>query len=166
MGGAGAAPGNGTPAAEFNFYGDPEAAAEVLAADLPLEIVPLDATRQVVLRRSDLADRLDHSSSRAARFIDDFTDHGFAFGADSGDGGITLHDPLAVGVALDPSLVRLEPLHVDVEAAGRHTRGMSVADRRARRAGDRSRPNCRVALGVDAPRFLQLFLERLCPASR
>ena len=39
---------------------------------------------------------------RTARFIHDFTCHGFAFGAGRGDGGIALHDPLAMGVALDP----------------------------------------------------------------
>jgi inosine-uridine nucleoside N-ribohydrolase len=166
MGGAVTVPGNVTAAAEFNFYVDPEAAAEVFAADLPLEMVPLDATRQVVLRRRDLAERLDGSASRVARFVDDFTDHGFAFGADRGDGGITLHDPLAVGVALDPSIVCFEPYHVEVEALGQITRGMSVADRRGLSARERLRPNCRVALSVDTPRFLRLFLDRLCPASR
>ena len=126
--------------------------------------MPLDATRQVVLRQTDLAARLDGSGSSVARFIDDFTLHGFVFGAERGDGGIALHDPLAVGVALDPSLVGFTALDVQVESAGRITRGMSVGDRRPR-GRDARRPNCRVALTVDAPRFLQLFLERLCPAS-
>jgi len=165
MGGAVAAPGNVTPAAEFNFYVDPEAAALVFDAGLPLELVPLDVTHQVVLRQSELAARLSRCPSRIARFVADFTLHGFAFGAERGDGGIALHDPLAVGVALDPSLVGFEPLHVEVECEGRITRGMSVADRRPLRSHRKRRPNCRVATSVDAPRFLQLFLDRLCPGS-
>jgi inosine-uridine nucleoside N-ribohydrolase len=165
MGGAIVAPGNITPAAEFNFYVDPEAAAVVFEARLPIELVPLDATRQAVLRQSEFARRLDGSASPVARFVADFTRHGFAFGAKRGDAGITLHDPLALALALDPSLAKLEPLHVEVECEGRVTRGMSVADRRPMVSDRKRHPNCRVALSVDAPRFLRLFLDRLCPAS-
>jgi inosine-uridine nucleoside N-ribohydrolase len=161
MGGAVAAPGNVTAGAEFNFHVDPEAAAAVLGAGLPLELVPLDVTSQALLRQSELAARLDRRPSRVTRFVADFTLHGFA----SGDGAIVLHDPLAVGVALDPSLVGFEPLHVEVECEGRITRGMSIADRRPAQSHRGRRPNCRVAMSVDAPRFLELFLDRLCPGS-
>jgi inosine-uridine nucleoside N-ribohydrolase len=165
MGGAIAAPGNITPAAEFNFYVDPEAAAAVFEAGLPIELVPLDATRQAVLRQGEFGRRLHGSASPIAGFVADFTRHGFAFGAERGDAGITLHDPLALALALDPSLATLEPLHVEIECEGRVTRGMSVADRRPMVSHRKRRPNCRVALSVDAPRFLPLFLDRLCPAS-
>src|SRR5262249_60823953 len=86
----------------------------------------LDVPRQVVLSQSALAERLQRRPSPIMRFISDFTQHGFAFGTE----GITMHDPLAIGVALDPSLVGFEPLHVEIECDGRITRGMSVADRR------------------------------------
>ena len=76
---------------------------------------------------------------------------------------MALHDPLAVGVAVDPSLVTLAPLHVAVECQGSLTRGMTVADRRPHR--DTRPATCRAALNVDASRFLRLFLERVCPAS-
>ena len=165
MGGAVSVPGNVTPGAEFNFYVDPEGAAAVLEAGLPLELVPLDVTRQVVLRQKELAARLHRGHSRVARFMADFTLHGFAFGAGGGDSGMALHDPLAIGVALDPSLVGFEHLQVEVECEGRITRGMSIADRRPLRSHQKRRPNCRVAVTVDAPRFLQLFLDRLCPES-
>ncbi len=221
MGGAIAAAGNVTRAAEFNFYVDPEAAAAVFNAGraaaageasgsgdgaerseagraaavavggaaegeppdrrgeasgpgaradpsesrLPLEVVPLDVTRQVVLAKDELAERLGRCSSRIAQFVADFTLHGFAFGEQRDDGGIVLHDPLAVGVALDPTLVEFEPRFVEVECRGRTTRGASVADRRPIPLHRRRWPNCRVAMAVDASRFLRLFLERLCPAS-
>jgi purine nucleosidase/pyrimidine-specific ribonucleoside hydrolase len=161
MGGAITAPGNVTPAAEFNFYVDPDAAAAVFEAELPLELVPLDVTRRVVLREDELAARLSGSRTNVARFVADFTRHGFA----SGGEGIFLHDPLAVAVAIDPSLVGFEPLAVEVECEGRITRGMSVADRRAKSSGPRRPPNCRVALSVDTARVVSLLFERLCPAS-
>jgi purine nucleosidase/pyrimidine-specific ribonucleoside hydrolase len=163
MGGAVAVPGNVTATAEFNMHVDPEAAAEVFASGLPIELVPLDVTRRVVLTRADLRAVLARHGGSTARFIEDFTAHGFNFETQRGDGGMALHDPLAVGVAVDPSLVTLEPLHVAVECEGRLTRGMTVADRRPHR--DRPAPTCRAALDVDAPRFLRLFLERVCRAS-
>jgi len=163
MGGAVAVPGNVTAAAEFNMHVDPEAAAPVFASGLPIELVPLDVTRRVVLTRADLGVALSRHGGKTARFIEDFTAHGFDFETRRGDGAMALHDPLAVGVAVDASLVTLEPLHVAVECEGRLTRGMTVADRRPHR--DRPAPTCRAALDVDAPRFLRLFLERVCRAS-
>src|SRR5262245_2732278 len=165
MGGAIAVPGNVTPAAEFNIHVDPEAAAMVLSAGLPVELVPLDVTRRVVLADTALTERLRHRATRTARFILDFTGHGFVFSADREGGGIVLHDPLAMAVALDPSLVAFEPLHVEVECEGQLTRGLTLADRRQRPAGRDTAPTCRVALDVDAERALRLVLEGLCPAS-
>jgi inosine-uridine nucleoside N-ribohydrolase len=162
MGGAIAEPGNVTPSAEFNFHVDPEAAAAVFRSGLPLELVPLDATHQVMLRRADLGAALARGRAPVARFIDDFTNHLFTYGDQRGGEGFALHDPLAVGVALDPSLVGLEAFHVDVEDEGRVTRGASVADRRSIPSHEKSPPNCRVAMTVHAERFLGLFLARIC----
>jgi inosine-uridine nucleoside N-ribohydrolase len=165
MGGAIGVPGNVTSAAEFNFYVDPEAAAVVLDAGLPVELIPLDVTRRVVLAQAALTDRLRRCSDLVARFILDFTLHGFAFGAEREGGGIVLHDPLAMAVALDPSLVTFEPTCVEVECEGRLTRGMALADRREIPSHRKRAPTCRVAVDVDAERVLRVVLERLCPAS-
>jgi purine nucleosidase/pyrimidine-specific ribonucleoside hydrolase len=164
MGGAVAVPGNVTPGAEFNFYVDPEAAAAVFKAGLPIDLVPLDVTNQVVLPQAELARRLAACSSSLGRFVADFSLHGFAVGRRKS--GMILHDPLAMGVALDPSLVGFEDLHVEIECEGRATRGLSLGDRRELPAHRKRRPNCRVATTVDGPRFLKLFLDRLCPESR
>lgn len=166
MGGAVTAPGNVTPAAEFNFFVDPEAAAQVLEAGLAVELIPLDVTRRVVLAPAVLTERLRRCpDDRIARFILDFTLHGFAFGASQEGGGIVLHDPLAMAVALDPSLVTFEAMSVEVECEGKLTRGLSLADRRALPSHRKRVPSCRVAMDVDADAVLRLFLERLCPAS-
>ena len=166
MGGAVTVAGNVTPAAEFNFFVDPEAAAQVLEAGLAVELIPLDVTRRVVLAQAVLTKRLRRCpDDRIARFILDFTLHGFAFGASQEGGGIVLHDPLAMAVALDPSLVTFEPMSVEVECEGKLTRGLSLADRRAIPSHRKRVPSCRVAMDVDADAVLRLFLERLCPAS-
>jgi purine nucleosidase/pyrimidine-specific ribonucleoside hydrolase len=165
MGGAIAVPGNVTPGAEFNFYVDPEAAAAVLDAGLPVELVPLDVTRRVVLAQAALTARLRRCSDRVARFILDFTLHGFAFGDEREGGGIVLHDPLAMAVALDPSLVTFEPACVEVECEGRLTRGLTLTDRREIPSHRKRAPTCRVAVDVDAERVLEVVLERLCPVS-
>ena len=65
MGGAVDVPGNVTPTAEFNMHVDPEAAARVFAADLPIDLVPLDATHQVVLSRARLHAGAGHRAPRA-----------------------------------------------------------------------------------------------------
>ncbi len=164
MGGAVAGPGNVTPAAEFNFYVDPEAVARVLGSGLPVELVPLDVTRQVILPRPLLVSRLAASPGRLARFVADFTLKGFEFGQTVGEGGIALHDPLALAVAVNPGLVGFESLSVRVECEGDLTRGMTVADRRPLPPHRRPAPNCLVATSVDADRFLSFFLDRLCRA--
>jgi len=163
MGGAVRVPGNVTPAAEFNFFTDPDAVAVVLASGLPVEMVPLDVTRQVLLTRRALDSALGAANSARAHFLRDVT----ARALDRGEGerGMPLHDPLAVGVALDPTVVGLERLHVAMETEGRETRGMSLADLRPSPADQRAAPTCAVATSVDAPRFLSLFLERVCRPS-
>jgi inosine-uridine nucleoside N-ribohydrolase len=152
MGGAVEVPGNVTKTAEFNFHVDPEAAAQVLDAGLAIDLVPLDATRQAVLRRSDLEATLARHPGPFATRCAAFTLRGFRVDETRGSGGMVLHDPLAVAVALDPTLTTWAPARIAVDAEG--------ATRRAP-----GPPNCRVAAVVDAPRVIANLLERVCPAS-
>ncbi|HLO34562.1 MAG TPA: nucleoside hydrolase [Candidatus Deferrimicrobium sp.] len=72
--------------------------------------------------------------------------------------GAFIHDPLAVAAALDPALIRTQPVTVDVELGGTLTTGETVADWR----GVWGRPpNLDVAVDVDAPEFLRRFVERV-----
>ena len=169
MGGAIEAPGNVTATAEFNFHVDPEAADRVLTSGMRITLVGLDVTRQVRLRWPVVRDALRDNESPLARAIRHMTRP-----VDSNDGGLFLHDPLAMALAVDATLVRTRPLPVRVETGGEHTRGMSIADRRrtrgARRTGavddgDES-PLVDVAFEVDTARVLGLVAERVLGAAR
>ena len=169
MGGAVEAPGNVTAAAEFNFHVDPEAADRVLTSDMRITLVGLDVTRQVRLRWPVVRDALRGNQSLVARAIRHLTRP-----LESTDGGLLLHDPLAMALAVDTTLVRTRRLPVRVETKGIHTRGMSIADRRPIRgkrpadggAAEDDAPLVDVAFEVDAARVLGLVAERVLGAAR
>ena len=169
MGGAIEAPGNVTAAAEFNFHVDPEAADRVLTSGMRIALVGLDVTRRVRLRWPVVRDALRGNQSPLARAIRHLTRP-----LESSDGGLLLHDPLAMALAVDTTLVRTRPLPVRVETKGIHTRGMSIADRRTARgkrpadggAAEDDAPLVDVAFEVDAARVLGLVAERVLGAAR
>jgi purine nucleosidase len=115
---------------------------------LALDLVPLDATRQAVLPRADLEACPGHLAARAAAF----SERGFRADAARGAPGLTLHDPLAVAVAADPTLVTWEAVRLTIGSGG-ETRRVAGA------------PNCRIARSVDTPRLLSMLLQALCRAS-
>jgi pyrimidine-specific ribonucleoside hydrolase len=149
MGGAVDVPGNVTPDAEFNIHVDPDAARRVVDGGLPFDLVPLDATRQALLEQGALEAALAATPVAFGEWVRRFTAR--SFGAD-GRRGMPLHDPLAVGVAADPSLTTWEAVRLAIGADG-ETRRVPGA------------PNVRVARRVDTPRFLQTFLQSLCRVS-
>jgi purine nucleosidase len=157
MGGAIRVPGNVGPTTEFNFAVDPEAAAIVLGAGLPIRLVPLDVTEQVILSREAVENAKGNGKLQA--FIRDMTAATMAFHREhEGFDGMFLHDPLAVGVVADPSLVRAQPMAVAVERRGELTSGMAVADLRRR---SRATPTASVCVEVEAARFLHYFTQRV-----
>ena len=157
MGGTIRAPGNVGPTTEFNFAADPEAAGIVLGAGLPLTLVPLDVTEQVVLSR-EMVNEAGGSGKRQA-FIRDMTEGTIAFHRDQeGIDGMFLHDPLAVGIVADPSLVQRQPMAVAIERRGELTAGMAVADFRRR---SHAPPTASVCVEVEAAQFLDLFRRRV-----
>lgn len=166
MGGAVAVPGNVTAVAEFNMHVDPHAARTVMESGLPITLVPLDVTTKVQLPQYLIETAIVQRGGVLGQFVRDFTSRGVGLARELGrEAAITLHDPLAVGVAIDPSLVTLREYHVSVEVSGQETLGMTVADRRTLPSARKAPANCRVAMEVDATRFLDLFVERICAES-
>jgi purine nucleosidase len=155
MGGAVRTRGNITPHAEFNFYVDPLAAKQVLKSELPIILVPLDATHQVPLTPGVMEETVRPLRNAFAQFAVEAT------GYDSGGGhfrdgrtAFYLHDPLAVGAVIDPQLMRKEKLSVSVEVEKGEFYGKSYEV-------PGGRENIDVCLEVDREKFLNLFLDRL-----
>jgi purine nucleosidase len=174
MGGAFTRGGNVTPAAEANVWVDPTAAAEVFVAfsgvdeeRLPI-CVGLDVTERAVMRRPDLDAVCEPApDSPLGQLIEGATSFYMDFyAAVVGEDGCRLHDPLAVAIAIDPTLARLETTRVEVETDGRWTLGQTVADLTGIRGspwpvGWEPDANARVALDVEEKVFLDRFVERL-----
>jgi purine nucleosidase len=131
MGGAPCCEGNVTPAAEYNIWCDPEAACIVMRSGLPIELVGWHLCRgEAVLNPSDIRHVLSFGTSVAKFAIECNSRAQEAFFEQSGERGISLPDPVAMAVALDPSIVASESEHfVDVETQSELTRGMTVVDR-------------------------------------
>ena len=158
MGGALTVPGNVTACAEANVHNDPEAADVVLRLGLPMRMIGLDVTHQVVLTREDTA-RWRELGTEAGRFFADMADHYISTYEKNNPqmGGCALHDPLAVAAAIDPTLVRCLPANLRVDLDG-PTRGRTVCDPDRLRDAEKS---CEVAVWVDSPRFLAEFRDRV-----
>ncbi|MET3290295.1 UNVERIFIED_CONTAM: purine nucleosidase [Brevibacillus sp. OAP136] len=157
MGGAVTVPGNVTPVAEANIYSDPEAAAYVFQSGIPIILVGLDVTMQTLLTREHLADWRAKGTDLGrtlADMCDFYMDAYYQFNPTLG--GCALHDPLAVGVVLDPTFVQTRSLHVQVDTEGSLSIGRTIGDLRANPA---QAPNMEVCLEVDVERFVTHFLE-------
>jgi inosine-uridine nucleoside N-ribohydrolase len=156
MGGA-IAEGNVTPAAEFNAFVDPEAAAAVFASGIPITMIGLDVTHKALFTRSH-ADRL-RGTGRAGRFVAELSDffqrfHEASYGLD----GSPIHDAVAVAQVIDPTLVSTRHVNVEVEVDSEFCDGRTVVDLRA----TTGRPaNTDAGVDIDAARFLDLLVGRL-----
>lgn len=158
MGGALTVPGNVSQWAEANINQDPEAADIMVRNAGDITMVGLDVTLQTLLTYAETA-TWRALGTPAGNFLADATDY-YIKAYDTTVphlGGCGLHDPLAVGVAIDPSLVTLLPINLKVDTEG-PTRGRTIGDEV--RLNDPQK-NCKVAVGVDVDRFLKEFMERI-----
>jgi purine nucleosidase len=153
MGGAVRTGGNITPYAEFNIFSDPIAAERVLGSKLSITLVPLDVTRQVSLTPQWMEQRVTPINNPFSKFAIEATGYDSTRHQFRNKEFIHLHDPLAVGVVVDPELVRKERLAIGVETReGEHY---------GRTSETGERPNIEVCMEVNAKGFLELFLSKL-----
>jgi purine nucleosidase len=131
MGGNPCCEGNVTPASEYNFWVDPEAAEIVMRSGLPIELVGWHLCRgQAVLGEKDIEQVLSFGT-RLARFTIESNSHArVALRTQTGEDGICLPDPVAMSLALDPTIGKDWGQHyVVIETQSEFGRGMSIVDR-------------------------------------
>jgi inosine-uridine nucleoside N-ribohydrolase len=156
MGGA-IAEGNVTPAAEFNIWVDPEAAARVFASGLDVTMVGLDVTHRALLTAAH-ADRL-RAAGRVGTMVAELRDFYQRFHSQVyAFPGTPVHDAVAVAHVIRGDLLRTEHRNVEIECASELCRGRTVVDL-WRRSG--REPNAHVAVDIDGEGFLELFIGRL-----
>ena len=158
MGGAYFEVGNITPAAEFNIYVDPEAAAEVFASGADITVLPLDATHKALITEPRLQAIADIGTP-VARAVSGWLDFYERFDLEKyGSAGGPLHDPCVIAYLLAPDLFRGKRVNVEIELVSDLTRGMTVADW----WGVTGRaPNAHFVGDVEAEGFFRLLTERI-----
>ena len=160
MGGAFEEYGNVTTTAEFNIFVDPHAAHEVFHFDVPIHIVPLDATHQIILTGERLHAEIDSRTDKVSRLLKDATQACMEFYREHvGFWGFHIHDALPIGMLTHPDYFESVPAHVQVETEGTLTSGMTVAYLRHERR--HPNPNAQVCIKVAAEAFLDHFFKRL-----
>jgi purine nucleosidase len=165
--------GNVNAAAEANIANDPEAAQIVFQAGWPVTMVGLDVSNKTLFTKKQL-EQLGQAHGPVSDFIYSVASYLIDLSAKYGFSGTAMYDPLAVGVAIDATLVTAPAMHVDVETRGEFTRGETVANRQGYiernvlhgdhyviEALDKVPANAKVCLGVDANRFLEMYVARV-----
>jgi purine nucleosidase len=141
MGGAPCCEGNVTPAAEYNIWVDPEAARIVMRSGLPIELIGWHLCRgDAVLNPSDIK-HVQGFKTALAHFAIECNSHArTAYKIQTGEDGICLPDPVAMSIALDPTIGNNWSEHyLEVETHSELTRGMTVVDRLNVAADERNR---------------------------
>jgi inosine-uridine nucleoside N-ribohydrolase len=154
MGGA-IAEGNVTPAAEFNIWADPEAAARVFASGIDTTMVGLDVTHKALFTKG-YEERLEGRTGEMVRALLRF--YGEFHRRQYGWEGSPIHDAVAVAHVVRPGLVETVDRGVRIDTGGELSRGRTYVDLWGRAQWDGS---CHVAVDIRAEDFLELLVERL-----
>jgi len=137
------------PLAEHNIRCDPEAAKMVFESGIKITMVGLDVTLRCALTEEDVK-TLKNRGLATTNLLVNMTE--------AWRKGRTywpiLHDPLAVAVCFDPTLVKTEAKLVCVETRGEFTRGFTVAS-------DSENSNVQACVDVDSERFIKVFMDRI-----
>jgi purine nucleosidase len=158
MGGGCFEGGNVTPAAEFNIYVDPHAAAVVFQSDVPIVVMPLDMTHKALTTKVRV-ERFCQGGSPVMKAVALWIDYFERFDENKyGTDGGPLHDPTVIAWLIKPELFSGRDCNVEVETASELTMGMTVIDWWG--VTGRTR-NAHVIGQVDADGFFDLIYERI-----
>ncbi|RHP43435.1 ribonucleoside hydrolase [Clostridium sp. AF32-7AC] len=142
--------GNVTPAAEFNIIADADAVYVCFTSGRPITMMGLDVTRKV-LCYPEIVDRMEKIGNKASKLFADLMrffckTQKEVFGWEGGP----LHDPVTIAWLIDPSVVTLKPMHVDIDIRSVQSYGRTNCDFFGYGGQE---PTANVAIDIDAAKF-------------
>ena len=172
MGGAPCCEGNVTPAAEYNIWVDPDAARIVMHSGLPIELIGWHLCRGGAVLGETEINQVEAFDTTLARFAIECNSHArAAYKIQTNEDGICLPDPVAMSLALDPTVGKEWSDHyIDIETQSDLTRGMTVIDRLNVAADERNHavwapalrgPKARICWSIDNPRWKEALYAAL-----
>jgi purine nucleosidase len=150
--------GNWTPTAEFNIWGDPEAAKKVFDSGIPLVVMGLDITHQA-LATKEVVDQMNKIDNKGAKTVGELvvffaSTYKEVFGFDAPP----VHDVLTVAYLVAPELFTMKDVNITVETKGEYTAGTTIVDL----LGTTGRKiNAKFGLKLDVEGFWKLMIEAL-----
>ncbi|MBO6636617.1 MAG: nucleoside hydrolase [Roseitalea sp.] len=138
---------------EFNIFCDPEAANIVVNSGVDVTMVGLDVTMHVLVEEPQFAELGKIDTPLGKVVLDWLAFYEKLHRGIMGVGG-ALHDPLALAVVIDPSLIETRPAHIAIDLTGSHMFGATVADFWNERGEG---TNVTIATSVDSDRFFDLL---------
>jgi purine nucleosidase/pyrimidine-specific ribonucleoside hydrolase len=149
--------GNRTPYAEFNAWVDPDAAQIVVDSGVPFTLVGLHLTHQA-LATAEVVERIRAVGGMLSEVAADWLGYFSSTYREIWGFDAPLHDPVALALALDPTLATRQEVFLAVETEGRWTRGATVCDPYGRLGQG---ANAQVAMELETDRFWDMLVTAI-----